>query len=46
MESDKVPLLELKGLKMHYPVLGGVIPHAIGRIHAVDGVDLKISDLE
>ena len=42
VESDKIPLIEIKELKKHYPVLGGIIPHAIGKIHAVDGVDLSI----
>ncbi len=42
MERDKVPLIEIKGLKKYYPVMGGIIPHAIGKIHAVDGVDLII----
>ncbi len=42
VESDKVPLIEIKGLIKHYPVMGGIIPHAIGKIHAVDGVDLSI----
>lgn len=42
MESDKVPLIEVKGLKKYYPVTGGIIPHAVGWIHAVDQIDLNI----
>jgi oligopeptide transport system ATP-binding protein len=46
LESDKVPLLEVKGLKMYYPVPGGIIPHAVAKIHAVDGLDLNIYEGE
>lgn len=46
MESDKVPLIEVKGLKKHYPVLGGIIPHTVSHIHAVDGVDFGIYEGE
>jgi oligopeptide/dipeptide ABC transporter ATP-binding protein len=42
VEKDKVPLIEIKGLIKHYPVMGGVIPHAVGKIKAVDGIDLTI----
>lgn len=42
----KVPLIEIKGLKKHYPVVGGIIPHTISRIHAVDGVDFGIYEGE
>lgn len=42
VESEKVPLIEITGLKKHYPVQGGIIPHTVSQIHAVDGVDLTI----
>ncbi|GAA4555897.1 ABC transporter ATP-binding protein [Planotetraspora kaengkrachanensis] len=36
-------LLELQGLKKHFPVRGGmIIKHQIGSVHAVDGVDLTV----
>lgn len=35
-------LLEMKGLKKYYPILGGVLKKKVGEVKAVDGVDLKI----
>ncbi|WP_440065126.1 ABC transporter ATP-binding protein [Streptosporangium sp. OZ121] len=36
-------LLELSGLKKHFPVMGGVIfKHQVGKVHAVDGIDLTV----
>ena len=35
-------LLELRGLKKHYPVLGGVFRHKVASVRALDGVDLDI----
>ena len=37
---DKI--LELKNLKKHYPVLGGVLRHEIATVKALDGIDLDI----
>lgn len=37
---DKI--LELKNLKMYYPVLGGVLRREVGAVRAVDGIDLDI----
>jgi oligopeptide/dipeptide ABC transporter ATP-binding protein len=37
---DKI--LELKNLKKHYPVLGGVMRREIGAVKALDGIDLDI----
>ncbi|MGD9411450.1 MAG: ABC transporter ATP-binding protein [Desulfobacterales bacterium] len=37
---DKI--LELKDLKMYYPVLGGVLRREVGAVKALDGVDLDI----
>nr|WP_308201568.1 dipeptide ABC transporter ATP-binding protein [Sphaerisporangium perillae] len=37
------PLLELEGLTKYFPVMGGfVLKHQIGKVHAVDGVDLTV----
>ncbi len=38
------PLLEIAGVKVHFPVYRGVFfPHRVGEIKAVDGVDLDIA---
>lgn len=37
---DKI--LELKNLKKHYPILGGVLRREIGAVKALDGIDLDI----
>ena len=37
------PLLEVRGLQMHFPITEGMIMHRhIGDVKAVDGVDLTI----
>ncbi len=36
------PLLQVENLKKYYPIRGGVIPHEIGLIRAVDGVSFSI----
>ncbi|GAA1515952.1 dipeptide ABC transporter ATP-binding protein [Sphaerisporangium rubeum] len=37
-------LLELSGLTKHFPVTGGlIVKRQIGRVHAVDGVDLTVA---
>jgi len=36
------PLLQLKGLKKHFPVKGGVFLRAQAQLKAVDGVDLTV----
>jgi len=41
LEPGKV-LLEIKDLKVYYPLLGGILKREIGAVKAVDGVDLKI----
>jgi oligopeptide/dipeptide ABC transporter ATP-binding protein len=35
-------LLEVDDLKMHFPVRGGVFRRQVGKVHAVDGVSLKV----
>lgn len=42
VHSEQLPLIEVKGLKKHYPIRGGIIPHTIGKVYAVDGVDFEI----
>ncbi|GAA4230783.1 peptide/nickel transport system ATP-binding protein [Streptosporangium album] len=37
------PLLEMSGLTKHFPVAGGlVLRRQVGRVHAVDGIDLTV----
>lgn len=36
------PLLEVVGLKKHFPIMGGFWRHQIGAVKAVDGVDLTV----
>lgn len=35
-------LLEVKNLKMYFPIYGGVFGRRVGRVFAVDGVSLKV----
>lgn len=35
-------LLELKNVKMHFPIKAGVLRRTVGHVKAVDGVDLAI----
>ncbi len=35
-------LLSLKGLKKHYPILGGVLRRQVASVKALDGIDLEI----
>ena len=36
------PLVEVRGLSVHFPLRGGVFGRAVGAVRAVDGVDLEI----
>jgi oligopeptide transport system ATP-binding protein len=36
------PLLSVRGLKKHFPILGGVLRRRVGTIYAVDGVDFDV----
>ncbi|MGF6226923.1 peptide/nickel transport system ATP-binding protein [Inquilinus ginsengisoli] len=38
----ETPLLEVEGLKTHFPIRDGVFGHVTGHVRAVDGVDLRI----
>jgi len=40
--SDRKTLLDVKGLKMHFPTKGGFLSNSKGFIYAVDGVDFQI----
>ena len=39
---DKPILLAARGLTKYYPVRQGVIPHTVGQVRAVDGVDFTL----
>jgi peptide/nickel transport system ATP-binding protein len=41
--SDNRPLLEVNGLKKHFPIYGGVLGQAIAWVYAVDGVSFTIA---
>ena len=40
--SATAPLLEVSGLKKHFPVRGGFFGGVTGQVYAVDGVDFTI----
>ena len=44
--SGKKVLLEVNDLKMHFPVYGGVFKRQVAKVHAVDGVTLKVAEGE
>ncbi len=46
MKANDSHLLEVNGLKMHFPVKGGVFLRAVGSCKAVDGVSLHIDEGE
>jgi len=38
------PLLEVRGLRMYFPVTEGIVVHCkIGEVKAVDGIDFRAS---
>jgi len=39
-------LLEVKNLKMHFPIHGGILWRRIGKVYAADGISLKVKDGE
>ena len=45
-EEDKEALVRVEGLKMHFPVKGGIFQTAISSCKAVDNVDLEIKESE
>ena len=40
--SDAPPLLEVKGLKMYFPITEGLISRKVGEVKAVDGIDFTV----
>lgn len=41
--SGEAPILQVRGLVMHFPITGGLLHRQIGVVHAVDGVDFDLS---
>ena len=41
--ASAVALLEVEGLKKHFPVRKGVLSQTVGQVHAVDGVSFSIA---
>src|ERR1700690_3714125 len=41
-DADEAPLVEVRGLKMHFPITEGIMARKSGEVKAVDGVDLTI----
>ena len=39
-------LLEVKNLKMHFPIHGGIFWRKIGKVYAADGISLKVKNGE
>ncbi|WP_049903215.1 ABC transporter ATP-binding protein [Halococcus agarilyticus] len=40
--SGDAPLLEVRGLKKHYPITEGVLKREVGRVKAVDGISFTV----
>ena len=40
--SDTTPLLEVKGLQMHFPITEGLLARKVGDVKAVDGIDFVV----
>jgi peptide/nickel transport system ATP-binding protein len=41
-KSGQEPLLAVRGLKKHFPIVGGLMRRQIGTVYAVDGVDFDV----
>ena len=37
------PLLQVKGLKKHFPIRGGLLRRVVDHVHAVDGVSFELA---
>jgi oligopeptide/dipeptide ABC transporter ATP-binding protein len=42
MSANAAPLLALRGVRKHFPVLGGLLQRPVGQVRAVDGIDLEV----
>jgi oligopeptide/dipeptide ABC transporter ATP-binding protein len=46
MSDTKAPLLEVEGLKKHFPVRRGLFSTVVGQVYAVDGINFSIAEGE
>jgi len=46
MSEAKAPLLEVEGLKKHFPVRKGLLSTVVGQVYAVDGISFRIEEGE
>lgn len=46
LDDVKKPLVAVDGLKMHFPIYGGLLRRRIGQVKAVDGVSFEIREGE
>lgn len=44
--TPQKPLLRVRGLKMHFPIVGGLLRRRIGEVKAVDGVSFDVFEGE
>ncbi len=42
LAADEVALLEVRGLKKHFPIQGGLVKHTVSSVRAVDGVTFAV----
>src|SRR6266550_4090614 len=42
VETGRTTLVDVKGLKVHFPIKGGILNRTVAHVKAVDGVDLFI----
>jgi oligopeptide/dipeptide ABC transporter ATP-binding protein len=40
------PLIEVSGLKKHFPIRKGILRRTVGQVHAVDGINFSIAEGE
>ena len=40
--AGQEPLLAVRGLKKHFPIIGGMLRRQIGTVYAVDGIDFDV----
>jgi peptide/nickel transport system ATP-binding protein len=44
--QENTPLLDVRGLKMHFPITKGMLSRVVGQVKAVDGVDFTLHEGE